>query len=71
MNPPLLKRKKKNLNGFHLIVAFIPPTPSSEEKHHLTTFLLNVGNDQISSYKISPSRVPDKWSMELNLLLPS
>lgn len=53
------------------IVASKPLTPSSEEKDHLTTFQLNVGNDQISSYKISPSRVLDKWSIELNLLLAS
>lgn len=52
-------------------IRFQAPPACSEEKDHLTTFQLNLGNDQISSYKISPSRVLDKWSMELNLLLPS
>lgn len=65
------QKKQQPINGFHLIVASKPPRPAVRRKDHLTTFQLNVGNDQISSYKISPSRVPDKWSMELNLLLPS
>lgn len=59
------------INGFHLIVSSEPPHPVVRKLDHLTTFQLNVGNDQISSYKISPSRVLDKWRMELNLLLRS
>lgn len=72
-NIVIIRRRKKKKHKWIPFDSCLqaPPHPAVRRKDHLTTFQLNVGNDQISSYKISPSRVPDKWSMELNLLLPS